>query len=200
MIYPSLLGDSWLLHPGGDKAPFKVLKSDLVRKIQYCDTAATEETRSDFFAQATWGLLSTGDVLWLDLHHDKYEVPKQPGVLKAQFLKHWPEVVRLEAKAAGLALFQTLVKTSGLPVLPDKPDRSKLARAASASVYYQQHRVYHPIGAHWLPTAEDELLGFPDEAPHDDIVDTVSGGLNELMLGTPAAADDDYEPDDSYHD
>jgi predicted phage terminase large subunit-like protein len=192
-------GDYWILHPGGDKAPYKVPKDDMVRKIQYVDTAATEETKSDYFADGTFGLLKGGEVLWLDLHHDKYEVPKQPGVLEAQFFKHWPELIRLEAKAAGLALFQTLVVSSGLPVLPDKPDVSKLARASSAAVYYQQHRVYHRIGAPWLSVAEDELLGFPDEAPHDDIVDVVTGALKELMLGSGAPADDDYEEDDSYN-
>lgn len=178
------MGDYWVLHPGDDKAPRKVPKTDLLRKIQYCDPAATEETRSDFFALGTFGLLRTGEVLWLDLHHDKYEVPKQPAVMEAQYRKHKPERIRLEAKAAGLALFQNLKVNSGIPVLPDDPDKDKVSRAASGVVYYEQHRVYHPASATWLTKAEDELLGFPDEAPHDDIVDVVSGGLKELLIGS----------------
>lgn len=179
-------GEYWLLHPGGDRAPKKVRKGDLRRKIQYCDPAATEEEASDYFALSTWGLTGDGEALWLDLHHDKYETPKQPGVLEQQYLRHHPEVVVLEAKAAGLALFQQMIRKSGIPVRADKPDRSKQARAASGAVHYENGRVYHPASAHWRAKAEEELLGFPDEAPHDDIVDTVSGGLKELLLGSGA--------------
>ncbi|MGG1598486.1 phage terminase large subunit [Paenibacillus naphthalenovorans] len=179
------MGDHYLLHPGDDKPQKKVLKRDIIRIIQYCDPAATEESRSDFFALSTWGLTRDGDALWLDLHHDKYEVPKQPAVLEQNYLKHKPERVVLEAKSAGLALFQTMKNHSGIPIAEDKPDKSKVARAGSAAVHYENHRVYHPASSTWISKAEEELLGFPDEAPHDDIVDTVSGGLNELFLNKP---------------
>lgn len=181
--YYTVEGDYFVLWPP-NQPPKKIHKREIIKIIQYADTAATEEQKSDFFANATWGITKDGDALWLDLHHAKYETPKQPSVLVDEYRKWNPDYQVMEAKAAGLAVFQTVTKPPYLlPIRPDKPDRSKEARAAAAVVYYEQGKVYHPKHALWLATAEEELRGFPDEAPHDDIVDTVSGGLKELFLG-----------------
>jgi predicted phage terminase large subunit-like protein len=53
----------------------------------------------------------------------------------------------------------------------------KVERLATASIAFEQGRVYFPAHASWLPDLERELLGFP-ATKHDDQVDSISQYLN----------------------
>jgi len=67
----------------------------------------------------------------------------------------------------------------GLPVrvLTINQTEPKPVRIQRALNHYQRERVYH---THHHPTAEDEMLSFPNSV-HDDIVDAVATGVNFIM-------------------
>ena len=65
-----------------------------------------------------------------------------------------------------------------------KPLSDKMARARPLQGRMQQHRVYFPTDAAWVPVVKKELLRFPAGA-HDDIVDALAWAVTLAVGSSP---------------
>ncbi len=146
------------------------------------DLAISLKQSADFTVFAVWAVTKEKEVLMLDIVRDHLDNPQQQKGLQLLYYKYRPKFIHIENVAYQLALIQQLLK-EGIPVREFKPTKDKVARASTASVFYEAGRIYHPKIAAWLPEFEDELLVFP-MGKHDDQVDTVSmicDSLSELQ-------------------
>jgi predicted phage terminase large subunit-like protein len=84
--------------------------------------------------------------------------------------------ILIEDTGSGTALIQQL-RHEKINCTAIKPIGDKIERLASASIAFEQRRIFFPQNASWLPELERELLGFP-KTKHDDQVDSVSQFLN----------------------
>jgi hypothetical protein len=69
----------------------------------------------------------------------------------------------------------------GIPILKVVKSKDKIENSTSAMLLMKAGKVYFPINAHWLETAEDEVfawIGLPSET--DDIIDNLSDACNEV--------------------
>jgi predicted phage terminase large subunit-like protein len=125
-----------------------------------------------------WGETSTGYCL-LHLWRQRAEFPelKRQAVALAEMWR--PQAVLIEDAASGQSLIQALRAETRLPILPVKPLSDKVARATAVTPLIESGRVYLPEAAPWLTDFMDEVSSFP-AAPHDDVVDALSQGLNYL--------------------
>ena len=99
---------------------------------------------------------------WIKRYHEKY--------------RQWnmgPVPVLIEDAASGQSLIQVLRQESQIPVIPIRPDKSKIIRMEHASDYIEAGRVYLPERALWLTDYQTELAQFP-YGKHDDQVDSTS--------------------------
>ncbi len=110
---------------------------------------------------------------------DRWEFPtlRQQVLALAQVWK--PNVVLIEDTASGQSLLQTLKVETRLPIIGIKPKGDKLARANAVTAIVESGRVFLPAQAVWLDGFLDEMCGFPN-APHDDIVDSMTQALDYL--------------------
>jgi len=162
-----------------DNGPLPVLLSDC-QVFQTCDVAATEKESSDYTALCTWAWHSaTGNMILLDMQRERIEGPKQPAWVTAQFGLWKPSFIGIESKTFGLTLIQALSRL-GLPVRKLIADTDKVARATTAGVRYETHKVFHPASHANREAFEHELASFPTGA-HDDWVDCVSYAALQAM-------------------
>lgn len=157
-----------LFTPEGQK---RVLRTacDIIITV---DLAISLKQTADFTVFAVWAVTKEKEVIMLDVIRDHLDNPQQQKGLQLLYHTWHPKFIHIENVAYQLALIQQLFK-EGIPVREFKPTKDKVARASTASVFYEAGRVYHPKFAPWLAEFEDELLLFP-MAKHDDQVDTVS--------------------------
>lgn len=88
--------------------------------------------------------------------------------------------ILVEDAAAGQSAIQELKRTTGLAVVPVKPQGSKLARAESVTPLFESERVFFPENAtRWRDELIEELAGFPS-AKWDDQTDALVYGLARL--------------------
>lgn len=109
--------------------------------------------------------------------------------IKCEAAEHNPHgSIIVEDAAAGQSAIQELKRTTGLPIIPVKPQGSKLARAESVTPLFESERVFFPANAsRWRDELIEELAGFPT-ARFDDQVDAVVYGLSRLR-GTTTSVD-----------
>lgn len=106
------------------------------------------------------------------------------AALKRMVIQHAgdyrPNAVVVEDAASGQSLIQELRVESGLPVIPLKPDRDKLSRAAAVSPVVEGGRLFLPAAdPGWCADFTAELLAFPG-GRHDDQVDALVWALDYL--------------------
>jgi phage terminase large subunit-like protein len=65
---------------------------------------------------------------------------------------------------------------AGYSVIAITPEHGKRTRMSIQSAKFESGRVFFPKQAPWLADLEAELFAFPN-APHDDIVDSISQAL-----------------------
>ena len=181
----------YLKHPLGD---ISVNRKHCWR-FSIADTASTTKTHSDYTAVGTFAVTPDRHLLLLDMVRVKMETPDVEALIRRVIQQWQPKFVGIEAKMTGLAVVQSL-KRAGLPVrevVPRKGDAKfepdKLVRSIEAQTLYQNSRIWHAEGAHWLGDFEAEMLSFsPDMAhAHDDQVDVVSYAAKELQYVVPAS-------------
>jgi len=109
--------------------------------------------------------------------------------LKRQALeqyRYWnPDVVLIEAKAAGLSLTQELRRT-GIPVINYSPGgrnkaQDKVARAHAVSPVFEAGMVWAP-DEDWAVEVVEEMAEFP-YGDHDDYVDTAVQAVMRFRQG-----------------
>jgi len=140
--------------------------------IQSLDPAATENEKNDHFAETTWAVCPSGELLLLDVFEDHIPVEDHFGVVQDQALKWNPYDILVGGKTFGLNIIGECV-AAGLPVTKVPEDVSKLSRSLAILRRYKMGGVYHRSGATWRKRVEDQFCEFPGGVA-DDIVDTAS--------------------------
>jgi predicted phage terminase large subunit-like protein len=157
------------------------------------DSALSEKETADYTVVARWGVTPQRELLLLDLERHHFEQPKVKDFIIRTVYGAWGlQDVRVESKAAGLALYQDLVR-EGYPVRQLIADTDKVTRALAAVPRWEAHQVFHPQGHELLDKYERELLGFPNAA-NDDMVDVSSYAalaLPGLMIGPRRRTNED---------
>ena len=85
----------------------------------------------------------------------------------------------VEDAASGIPLIQEFARSTGIPIVGVKVDKSKYVRAEAVTPEFESGRVYTPADAPWFDAWCEEHIAFP-AGKHDDYVDTTSGALSQL--------------------
>ena len=137
------------------------------------DPALSEKETADYTVLAHWAVTPDRELLLLDVERQRFEQPDVKGFIIRTAYGAWQlKDVRVESKAHGLALVQTL-RRDGYAVRELEADTDKVTRAMGAVPRYEAHTVFHRLAAPWLDAYERELKAFPNGA-HDDQVDCFS--------------------------
>jgi predicted phage terminase large subunit-like protein len=109
----------------------------------------------------------------------------------------WPQVTLkiIEDTANGPAVISALARI--VPgIVPEQPQGSKVARASAVSPLIEAGNVYLPAPelAPWVGDFVEECAAFPN-SKHDDVVDSMSQGLNRLVL-QPLLSGEIFDTDD----
>ena len=150
-------------------------------RAQTVDTALKVGEQNDWTAVVTAAVTARRQIIILDVHRERLEVPDQLPLIR-RLRRQWrPRWTGVEEKASGVGIIQE-ARRRGIALKPLKADRDKMQRASTAAIMYEQHAVYHPRDAHWLADFEHELLAFPNGA-HDDQVDALAHVANGIGGG-----------------
>lgn len=192
----------WKLWEGGAYPPMDYI-------LAYLDTAYTIKTVNDYSAMTIWGVFSTdpkavaarvigpdGRPTYIDRAYDE-------GAPKLMLMYAWQERLELhqlvekvakvgkqmridklmiENKAAGHSVAQELRRLYGHEdwgvQLHDPGSQDKLARLYSVQHLFAEGMIHAPDMT-WAEMVISQVGQFPN-GKHDDLVDTVSGGLRHL--------------------
>lgn len=149
------------------------------RIISFVDTAGGRDRRKgDYFAMATLG--RKGHDVWvIYVRRERATAPEQEKIVQTEYERWKPELVCVEMKNEGIALFQQLARKTRVPLKEVDVTADKEWRAIPLSNAYTAGYVWHPEGEPWVRPYEAELEAFP-EGDHDDMVDAAAGAYAEL--------------------
>lgn len=157
--------------------PAQIDQSQIVRTIASLDCTFKGNSGSDYVALTVWNQTPAGMYL-RDVVNQRLGFIDTIAMLQAIWRRWQFSELLVEDAANGPAVIDTLGReSSGYLIRAVRPLGGKEARANAAAPWYEQGRVWHPSGAAWLQTYEDQLLGFPGAA-HDDMVDATTQALN----------------------
>lgn len=164
--------------------------------FRYWDLAASIKDSADYTACiAVAHDPDTGKIYLRDLIHERYEVPDAYNAIKANMLGErglYNVTHGIEKQYVGLGVTQYLdrdVDLVGIGYSPIDAKGDKYTRASIWALYAEQGRIVLVDGA-WVTTFLDEVCSFTGNLKfdkHDDIVDSVSGGI--IMIGNIALDD-----------
>ncbi len=119
------------------------------------------------------------DTYLIDMLRGRWNFPEQVQKIRELASKHKHQGVLIEKKSTGKAACDILSKE--IPgIIKIIPTESKEARASAISYIIEAGNFYLPENISAIRTpVEDEMIAFPN-AENDDIVDTISQGLNNL--------------------
>jgi predicted phage terminase large subunit-like protein len=155
--------------------------------MQSYDTAFLKTRTADFTSIQTWGVFypredAPPNVILLDAKKGRWEFPDLKRIAFEES-KYWdPEVILVEAKAAGIPLTQEL-RSSGIPVVNFTPSRGndKHARMNSVAPLFEAGLVWYPETA-WAEEVIEEMAAFPF-GEHDDHCDAATQALMRFRQG-----------------
>lgn len=155
--------------------------------MQSYDTAYLKTRTSDFTSIQTWGVFyptedSPPNVILLDAKKGRWEFPDLKRIANEEY-KYWdPEVILIEAKAAGMPLTQEL-RTMGIPVTNFTPSRGndKHVRMNAVAPLFESGLVWYPQ-ASWAEEVIEEVASFPF-GEHDDHCDSMTQALMRFRQG-----------------
>lgn len=158
---------------------------ELIRVIQWWDTAFKTKETNDWCVCATWAETVTGYYL-IDLYRARLEFPELKRMTGAKGSQLWGpnqlpvSAVLIEDAASGQSLIQEARRETKLPIIAVKVDRDKVARAHAVSPTIEAGKCYVPEDAPWLAVFLQEHAEFPN-SEYDDQVDTTTGALAWLV-------------------
>jgi predicted phage terminase large subunit-like protein len=168
--------------PGGDK---------FTKVVQFVDTAGGKDMRKgDYFCMATVGTVASGEGWIIDIDRGRYDAPTQERRVVRNY-ETWTDwrgkkidLVCVEMKNEGIALYQNLIVSSRLPMKDVEVTADKTWRAIPLANAYRARKMWHPESAKWRKPYEAELEAF-DNGAHDDQVDAAGGAWAELGSAGP---------------
>ncbi len=154
------------------------VRPEFKRLIQSWDTAFKKGQGNDYSVYQLWGETETGYYL-VDQWRERVEFPELEAAFVAAYNRDKPQAVLVEDAASGQSLIQRIQRITNIPVLPQKVDKDKVARANAVTPLFESGRVCVPEYAPWLFDYIEELSAFPN-GEHDDQVDATTQALNYL--------------------
>lgn len=150
------------------------------------DLALTAKTTSDWTVAAVWDVapwLEPSRLILVHLERHRLEGAEHLDLVKKLWTAWKPNFIGIEEAMQG-SMTLAASQRAGVLVRPLKHrSKDKAFRAKDAQLMLENHRVYFPRKASWLPDFEHELLLFPSGA-HDDQVDClIAGTLVETADG-----------------
>jgi predicted phage terminase large subunit-like protein len=150
---------------------------------RYWDLAASTKTSADYTVAAAVALADDGTLYVRDMVRGKWEWPDAKQIIM-QTMKSEPDVqYAIEEAMHGLAAIQELHRERSIAHIPLRGvhvDKDKVSRALPWAARAEQGKVKLVRGP-WVEAFLAEVCAFPF-SPHDDQVDTVSGGLSLLAV------------------
>lgn len=176
-------------HIGSDKAYLlnnRLIDASECTVFSTMDTAYTTTKRSDYTAIGTWAvtppLEGVSDLILLDMQRVRVQGAAHSPLIQKVWREQEPRWVGLEKIMATHALFAEAQK-AGVVMRWLDAKGSKVARAETAMAITEDHRLWVPENAEWLPDYLDEMTMFPSGA-HDDMVDVTSYAAAEVAKRT----------------
>ncbi len=173
------------------------------------DTAQKTKEHNDYSVFLLVGMGIDGKLYLLDLLRGKWEAPELNRQAKAFLDKHkeytWHtkpiRYMKVEDKASGTQLIQTLGTYSGVAVIPVQRNTDKLSRFMDVQVHLEANYkdkpedrfVMVPKDAHWVGEFFEECEAFNAAFTHDhdDQVDTLIDAIEDAVIAinySPPAA------------
>lgn len=146
------------------------------------DPAVTKKATSDYSGFAVVGLVpgaSTSGNRASVMHAERRRATGAALRERALALcERFPQITHLLVETnQGGDLWREVFHSMPVKVVTKHNTEAKEVRAAAALNRYDRGRVTH---THPMPEAEAEMCAFP-KAPHDDVVDAISNGVNRLL-------------------
>lgn len=158
--------------------------------ITAVDTAHSTDKKSDFSALTSWAVfnheidgVSVPCAIMIEARRERFEYPELKMFLLGVNRETRPDVMRIEAKAAGMPLIQEL-RRMRLPIdefTPTSKTGDKIQRLRQVADLFKAGRVFIP-DRRWAEEVVEEIAAFP-RGQHDDFVDTVSMAMKFLKDG-----------------
>ena len=149
-------------------------------KICALDSSYANSLASDYSVLITLG--TDGERLYvLDMFRARLQLPELERMLLQKYRQHRPVAIAIEAASSGLALAQTIGRSSLLPIVMSTPRSSKEARWQSVIPLVESGKVLLPKEgqAAWTPDFLREMLAAP-HGRYDDVCDSFALGLKYL--------------------
>lgn len=158
----------------------------------YADTAQKTGERNDYSVIQLWGKGKSGIYL-VDQVRGRWEAPELETTAKAFWEKHRdkrPRGFKVEDKASGTGLIQSLKRNAGIPVIAVPRNRDKYTRGLDAAPWIATGMVHLPASAPWTPALRVELQMFDGLGTgHDDQVDPLMDAIADMLGGKRSAFD-----------
>jgi len=190
-----LLGGNWNIKESAGlyykREYFEILEPEYIENIEFkkivraWDFAYTEydgNNDPDYAVGLKAGISKDGIIYILDMWRDRVSPLKLKQIFKNIATQDGKGVIQRipQDPAGGKFVMETLKnELRGYPIVVEKPVKDKITRTLPASAEAEKGNI-KIIRADWLPEFLDELENFP-EAKHDDIVDTLSDVVDELL-------------------
>lgn len=157
----------------------------IVKKVRSWDISGSESMSADYTSGALVSLTNKGNIILEDIVHGKYG-NRTVEVIKSVAEHDTPSVpilVETGVAGAGMLLFQSWKEQlEGFMVIQSKPIKSKVDRATPLRNVVFDGQLKVLLGSGMRQVFLDEFSTFPN-GEHDDIVDSVSYGVNWLKYG-----------------
>ncbi|WP_347473834.1 phage terminase large subunit [Acinetobacter thermotolerans] len=173
---------------------------ELLWRAVFADTAQKTKEHNDWSVFILVGMGVDGKLYIIDILRGKWEAPELNRQAKAFLNKHkafdWRtkpiRYMKVEDKASGTQLIQTLAHETEIPVLPIQRNTDKLTRWMDVTPHiesnYEQQPdnrfVMVPVDAPWLQPFFDEVEGLTADMTHDhdDQFDPLADAINEAKI------------------
>jgi predicted phage terminase large subunit-like protein len=150
--------------------------------VASCDLAFTEKQENDYSAMTVWGLWHdrTGAPKVIAMHAWQDRLSFNPLITRIgnNCRKFKPDVLLIEAKAAGISAAQEIQRVYGAAewsTVLVNPKGDKVSRAISIQGLFEEGLIYAPDRV-WAQLLIDTCASFP-KGQHDDLVDSMTQAL-----------------------
>jgi len=139
--------------------------------FQSWDSASCNNSTSDYSVCSTWYIKEEKYYL-VDIFREKTSFIELKNAAKACYLKYKPDIILVEGKSSGLALFDELVDQN-YPVHKINPKDDKISKLIQVLSFFENKKVILCLNHYSMNDLQNELLQFP-QSKNDDQVDSIT--------------------------
>lgn len=189
---PQLLGGNMI-----KTASFRLYEQlpKITHRVIFADTAMKTGQQHDYSVLECWGMGDDKRIYLLDMLRGKYEAPD----LQLRAIAFWEKhkaikevgtlrALKVEDKASGTGLIQTLKAKHGIPVVAVQRNTDKVSRLNDCLQYINSGLVCIPAVASFTNDflAECEAFSADNSHKHDDQIDPMLDAIQDMLASTNA--------------